>query len=103
MINFVTPTLDYALLAPILIVLAGALVGVLVVAFAPRNSRAASQLFITLSTLVLSLASLIRVRGKSSISAAMESVTFDGAGMLLQASILIIAIIADSPVYHFYF
>lgn len=94
MINFVTPTLDYALLAPILIVLTGALVGVLVEAFAPRNSRAASQLFITLATLVLSLASLIRVRGKSSTAAAMDSVSFDGAGMLLQASILIIAIIA---------
>ena len=94
MINFVTPTLDYALLAPILIVLAGALVGVLVEAFAPRNSRPASQLFITLATLVLSLASLIRVRGKSSTTAAMGSVSFDGAGLLLQASILIIAIIA---------
>ena len=40
MINFVAPTLEYALLAPILIVLAGALVGVLIEAFAPRAARA---------------------------------------------------------------
>ena len=94
MIKFVSPTLDYALLAPMLVVLAGALLGVLVEAFGPRASRAASQLFITLATLVLALVALIRVRGRSSASAAMESVTFDGAGVLLQGSILIISIIA---------
>ena len=90
----VSPTLDYALLAPILIVLGGALIGVLIEAFAPRSARASSQLFITLTTLVLSLASLIRVRSGASTTAAMESVTFDGAGVLLQGSILIIAIIS---------
>jgi len=94
MISFVAPTLNYTLLAPILIVLAGALIGVMVEAFAPRRSRSSSQLFITLATLALALASLIRARNGASTTVAMESVTFDGAGMLLQASILIIAIIA---------
>ena len=94
MITFLSPTLEYALLAPMLIVLAGALIGVLIEAFAPRSARANSQLFITLTALVLSLASLIRVRNSASTTAAMESVTFDGAGMLLQASILVISIIA---------
>ena len=94
MITFVSPTLEYALLAPMLIVLAGALIGVLIEAFAPRSARASSQLFITLATLAISLASLIRVRNSASTTAAMESVTFDGAGMLLQASILVISIIA---------
>jgi NADH-quinone oxidoreductase subunit N len=94
MIEFISPTLDYALLAPIMIVLGGAVLGVLIEAFAPRKSRASSQLFITLATLVLSLAALIRVRDRSSSAAAMESVTFDGAGILIQGSILIISIIA---------
>ena len=94
MITFVSPTLDYALLAPILIVLGGALIGVLIEAFAPRSARASSQLFITLATLALSFASLIRVRSGASTTAAMESVTFDGAGVLLQGSILLIAIIS---------
>ena len=53
MIEFISPTLDYALLAPIMIVLGGAVLGVLIEAFAPRKSRASSQLFITLATLVL--------------------------------------------------
>ena len=43
MIEFVSPTLDYALLAPILIVLGGAVLGVLIEAFAPRKSRASSH------------------------------------------------------------
>jgi NADH-quinone oxidoreductase subunit N len=94
MITFVSPTLDYALLAPILIVLGGALIGVLIEAFAPRSARAGSQFFITLTTLALSLASLIRVRNGASTTTAMESVTFDGAGVLLQGSILIIAMIS---------
>ena len=94
MITFVSPTLEYALLAPILIVLGGALIGVLIEAFAPRRARASSQLFITIATLLLSLASLIRSRNGLSTTVAMESVTFDGAGVLLQGSILIIAIIS---------
>ena len=36
MASFVSPTLEYSLLAPMLIVLAGALIGVLIEAFAPR-------------------------------------------------------------------
>jgi NADH-quinone oxidoreductase subunit N len=72
MITFVSPTLEYAILAPILIVLAGALIGVLIEAFAPRSARASSQLFITLTALVLSLASVIRLRNTSSTTAAME-------------------------------
>ena len=94
MINFYSPTLEYSLLAPILIVLGGALIGVLIEAFAPAASRTRSQLFITLTSLVLSLAALIKVRNEGSASAAMESVTFDGAGVLLQASILVLAIIS---------
>jgi len=94
MINFYSPTLEYSLLAPILIVLGGALIGVLIEAFAPAASRTRSQLFITLTSLVLSLAALIKVRNEGSASAAMESVTFDGAGVLLQASVLVLAIIS---------
>jgi NADH-quinone oxidoreductase subunit N len=77
-----------------LIVLAGALIGVLIEAFAPRASRFSSQLFITIFSLVASFAALVRVRNESSTDAAMGSVAFDGAGVLLQGSILIIAILS---------
>ena len=82
------------MLAPILVVLAGAVAGVLIEAFAPRKSRASSQLVLAVFTLVIALAALIRTRGTYSNKAAMNSITFDGAGYLLQMAILIIAIIA---------
>jgi NADH-quinone oxidoreductase subunit N len=94
MVAFTSPTLSYGLIAPILVVLGGALIGVLVEAFAPRKSRASLQLYISISALVLSLAALFRTRGVYSNKAAMDSITFDGAGYLLQGSILIIALIA---------
>jgi len=93
-VEFISPVLNYAQLAPILIVLAGALIGVLIEAFAPRASRYSSQLFITIFSLVASFAALVRVRNESSTDAAMGSVAFDGAGVLLQGSILIIAILS---------
>ncbi len=92
--TFEAPVLHYSILAPILIVLGGALVGVLIEAFAPRASRRSSQLFVTVASLVIALAALLRVRNQVSVSAAMGSVSFDGAGFLLQASILIIAILS---------
>ena len=45
--TFVSPVLNYAQLAPILIVFAGAIIGVLIEAFAPRSARHSSQLFIS--------------------------------------------------------
>ena len=92
--NFTAPVLNYALLAPILIVLGGALLGVLIEAFAPRASRHNSQLFVTVASLVIALSALLRVRKQVSVSAAMGSITFDGAGVLFQASILVIAILS---------
>lgn len=89
--EFTAPYLNYAQLAPILIVLAGALVGVLIEAFAPRASRFSSQLFISMFSLVAAFAALVNVRNQSSVDAAMGSVAFDGAGVLLQGAILIIA------------
>lgn len=92
--TFTAPVLEYALLAPILIVLAGALVGVLIEAFARSSVRSTAQLFVAVATIVIALAQLVRVRNVGSTTAAMTSLTFDGAGFLLQASILVISLIS---------
>ncbi len=92
--EFVSPYLNYSQLAPILIVLAGALIGVLIEAFAPRAARHSSQLFISIFSLVASFGALMMVRNESSTDAAMGSVAFDGAGVLIQASVLIIAMLS---------
>lgn len=92
--TFTAPVLEYALLAPILIVLAGALLGVLIEAFAGNSVRPKAQLLVSATTLVLAFAQLVRVRNQSSSTAAMSSLTFDGAGVLLQGSILVISLIS---------
>ncbi len=92
--EFTAPVLEYALLAPMLIVLAGAVIGVLVEAFVGKRNRPSVQLFLAVSTIVIAFAQLVRVRTGASTTAAMGSVTFDGAGVLLQGSILIIALLS---------
>lgn len=92
--TFTAPILPYSLLSPMLILLGGALIGVLVEAFVSKALRPAVQLTLTLGTLLLSLMQVWRIRGQQSLTAAMGSVVIDGAAVLLQASILIIAIIS---------
>ena len=94
MSTFTAPVLNYAILAPILIVFGGALLGVLIEAFAPRKSRSSSQLILSIATLATALVALVGLRGNYSTKAAMSSVTFDGAGYLLQMAILVISLIA---------
>jgi NADH-quinone oxidoreductase subunit N len=92
--TFTAPVLSYSLLSPMLILLGGALIGVLVEAFVSKALRPAVQLTLTLGTLILALMQLWRIRGQQSLTAAVGSIVFDGPAFLLQASILIIAIIS---------
>lgn len=90
----IAPSLSYSLLAPILIVLTGALLGVLVEAFLDKAHRAAIQLTISIGTLLLSLQQLWRIRELSSTTAAVNSVTIDKAGIFLQATVVLLAVVA---------
>ena len=92
--TFTAPVLSYSLLSPMLILLGGALLGVLVEAFVSKALRPAVQLTLTLGSLLLALMQVWRIRGQQSLTAAMGSVTIDGPAVLLQASILIISIIS---------
>jgi NADH-quinone oxidoreductase subunit N len=88
------PSLIYSLLAPMMIVLGGAVIGVLVEAFVGRTHRAAIQLTLTLGALSLALLQLWGIRDKFSTTAAVNSVVIDKAGIFLQGTILILSIIA---------
>jgi len=92
--TFTPPVLEYSLLAPMMIVLGGAIVGVLVEAFVRRSARPAAQLFVSVAAIVMAFAQLVQVRTGASTTAAMGAVTFDGAGVLLQGSVLIIALLS---------
>ncbi len=94
------PKLDYALLAPILIILGAALVGVLVEAFIKQALRAKLQLAIALGGIIIAFEQLFRVRNQTSSIAAVTSVSIDGVGIFMQGAILVFAflgilIIAD--------
>lgn len=93
MIAFVAPSLSYSLLAPILIVLGGAVLTVIFEAFLSKAIRPIAQLSVTLGTLVLALGQVWRIRHESSMTAAMGSVAIDGPAILLQASVLILAVL----------
>ena len=92
--TFTTPVLSYTLLSPMLILLGGALIGVLVEAFVSKVLRPAVQLTLTLGSLLLALMQVWRIRGQQSLTAAMGSVVIDGPAVLIQASILVISIIS---------
>ncbi|CAB4753896.1 unannotated protein [freshwater metagenome] len=94
------PKLDYALLAPILIILGAALLGVIVEAFVKQALRARLQLAIALTGIIIAFEQLYRVRNEGSSIAAVTSVSIDGSGIFIQGAILVFAflgilIIAD--------
>lgn len=89
-----SPSLNYQLLAPILIILAGALIGVGVEAFARKSARASAQLTIALLSIVTAFIQLMRVRDQRSTTVAIGSLSFDGATVFMQAAVLALSFFA---------
>ncbi|MBU3685700.1 MAG: NADH-quinone oxidoreductase subunit NuoN [Mycobacterium sp.] len=90
-----TPSVEYGVLSPMLIVFAVAIVGVLVEAFLPRRSRYPVQVVLSVSGLVLAFVALVGVyRGiGTGQQAVMGSVTIDRPALFLQGAILAVAVI----------
>jgi NADH-quinone oxidoreductase subunit N len=91
--SFEVPTIEYAALAPILIVLGGAVVSVLLEAFLPLRSRRPIQLMLTFATLVAAFAFVIFQRETRAVVAE-GSVAVDGPTLFMQGTILVLAFIA---------
>jgi NADH-quinone oxidoreductase subunit N len=91
--SFEIPTIEYAALAPILVVLGAAVVSVLVEAFAPQARRRPIQLVITFAALVGAFVGVIAARGTRAIVAE-GSVAIDGPTLFMQGSILVLAFMA---------
>lgn len=95
--NVVTPSVEYGLLSPLLIVLGAAVAGVLAEAFLPRAARYPTQLVLALGG---QLAALIAVVGEAvSLGSAEGQVTVLGAvavdkpALFLQATLLLIGML----------
>lgn len=90
--NFAAPSFDYVKLAPILIVLTGAVIGVLVEAFVARQQRRAVQVPVALLTIAVAFGAVLNnyTAQRSGIEAA-GSYVLDGATTVLQGILLVVA------------
>ena len=89
-VEFEAVTIDYAAVSPMLIVIGGALVGVLVEAFAPRRKRHTIQVVLTMLTLLLALTALLGWSRTHTTVTLGGSVVVDGVAVFLQGSLLIL-------------
>uniref|UniRef100_A0A5Q5CDQ0 NADH-quinone oxidoreductase subunit N n=1 Tax=Mycobacterium sp. (strain JLS) TaxID=164757 RepID=A0A5Q5CDQ0_MYCSJ len=92
-----TPTVEYGLISPMLIVVGAAIAGVLIEAFLPRRSRYAAQLTLALGATVAALAAVVvvsrQMSGEIGRSAVMGSVVVDRPALFLQGTILLVAVL----------
>ncbi|PWV71565.1 NADH-quinone oxidoreductase subunit NuoN [Nocardia neocaledoniensis] len=86
------PSIEYHLLAPMLIVFAVGVVGVLVEAFVPRSTRYLTQLVLGLAGVLAALVAVVLLAGTEG-TAVVGAVAIDGAALFLQGTILIVALL----------
>ncbi|WP_254811943.1 NADH-quinone oxidoreductase subunit NuoN [Streptomyces cavourensis] len=97
--RFTAPTIEYAQLAPVIIIVIGAVLGILVEAFVPRRARYHTQLLLTLVALAAAFAAVVSLAAggyattKAQI-AAMGAIATDGPTLFLQGTILLVAVVA---------
>lgn len=84
---------DYAAVAPMMIVFVGALLGVLVEAFAPRLARHGIQVALTLVALVAALAVLVLVSRDHQTVTVGGSIVIDGPALFMQGTLLVFGIL----------
>ncbi|KJY36128.1 NADH-quinone oxidoreductase subunit NuoN [Streptomyces katrae] len=93
------PHIEYAQLAPTLIVVGAAVLGVLVEAFVPRRSRYHVQVFLAVASLAAAFAAVVGLaaggygNSKAHI-AAMGAIAVDGPALFLQGTILLASVVA---------
>jgi NADH-quinone oxidoreductase subunit N len=92
-----TPSVEYGLLSPMLIVLGVAVVGVLVEAFLPRQQRYAAQLVLSLGGLVAAFVAVVALardlHGSPGRTAVLGAVAVDAPTLFLQATILLVGVL----------
>ena len=89
-VPFEVPTIDYRAIAPILIVVGAAVLGVLVEAFLPRNARRPVQLVLVFASLIVAFVFVI-LNGGLQTTTASGAIVIDGPGLVLQGALLIVA------------
>ena len=92
-----TPSIEYALISPMLIVLGAAVLGVLVEAFLPRRQRYGAQVALSLAALVAAFVAVVMIvadlHGSNGSSALLGAVAVDMPALFLQGTILLIGVL----------
>ncbi len=91
--TFASPEIRYGLVAPLLIVLGGGVLGVLVEAFVPRTNRRSVQLGLVAVVLLAAFVAVVRLAGTNDL-AAEGTIAVDGPALFLQGSILLVAMVS---------
>src|SRR5579875_927149 len=92
-----TPSVEYVLLSPMLIVFGVAVAGVLAEAFVPRRFRYGAQVTLALAGLVAAFVAVIAVARRtppSGETAVLRALAIDGPTLLLQGTILLVSVMA---------
>jgi len=90
--EFISPELDYAALAPMIVVGVAAIISVLVEAFAPRSVRRFLQLVLVFAALIGALVLVVLNSGMRVLTGG-QSIALDGPAWIMQGTILILAIL----------
>jgi NADH-quinone oxidoreductase subunit N len=92
-----TPTVEYSLLSPTLIILGVAIVGVLVEAFLPRQHRYVTQLVLSFGGLIAAFVAVVLLardlHGSVGRPAVMGAVVVDTPALFLQGTILLVGVL----------
>ncbi len=91
--TFQSPSIAYGALLPILVMLAAALVGVLVEAFAPRESRYATQVTLSIVATVVAFVCLVLKRDDQAVTVG-NAIAIDGFGQFMMGLILVLSLLA---------
>ena len=90
--KFPTPSIEYAQLAPVLIILGAAVVSVLAEALVPRVYRRNVQLVLVFGALAAAFIAVVRNSGTRTL-AAQNAVAIDGPALFMQGTILVLAFV----------
>jgi NADH-quinone oxidoreductase subunit N len=92
--DITAPNINYYMLAPILIVLGGAVLSVLVEAFYPRESRRSAQIALVLTTLVVAFLAVLNIKVDAILGfTIVNSLAIDGVSVFLQGLIILSALV----------
>lgn len=87
------PAIDYGLIAPILIVFAAAVAGVLVESFVPASARYLAHVVLTTVAVVAAFVAVVMLAGTRATTLS-GAVVIDGPALFLQGSVLIVSLLS---------